>query len=113
MDTAPDDLDLVFAALADPTRRAIVERLTHGDATVNELAEPFAISQQAVSKHLRVLERARLVSRGRVAQTRPVTLDGHRLDEATGWIERNRRIWAERHDRLTAHLETLDPEADR
>ena len=113
MDTAPDDLDLVFAALADPTRRAIVERLTHGDATVNELAEPFAISQQAVSKHLQVLERARLVSRTRIAQTRPVRLDGDRLEQATGWIERNRRAWADRHDRLEAHLETLAREGDR
>jgi len=108
-----DDLDLVFAALADPTRRAIVERLTHGDATVNELAEPFAISQQAVSKHLQVLERARLVSRTRVAQARPVALDGARLAEATSWIERNRLAWAERHDRLAAHLASLDPEAGR
>src|SRR4051812_47263383 len=98
--TVTDDLDLVFAALADSTRRAIVERLTHGEATVTELAEPFAMTQQAVSKHLKVLEGARLISRGRTGQTRPCRLDAQRLDEAVGWIEHHRQVWAERHDRL-------------
>ena len=107
MTVVEDDLSLVFAALADPTRRAILEQLSNGAATVNELAEPFAMSQQAVSKHLKVLERARLISRGRAAQSRPCALDGERLDEAAEWIERHRQIWAERHDRLEAHLATL------
>ncbi|WP_426595546.1 ArsR/SmtB family transcription factor [Cellulomonas sp. McL0617] len=107
MTVLQDDLTLVFTALADPTRRAILERLTHGDATVHQLAEPFAISQQAVSKHLLVLERARLVSRSRDGQSRPCTLDADRLAAAVGWIETNRQVWADRHDRLAAHLETL------
>jgi DNA-binding transcriptional ArsR family regulator len=100
-----DELSLVFAALADPTRRAILERLVRdGDATVNQLAEPFAMSQQAISKHLQVLERARLITRGRTAQSRPCTVDTARLDTAADWIERNRQLWADRHDRLAAHL---------
>jgi DNA-binding transcriptional ArsR family regulator len=98
---------MVFSALADPTRRAILERLALGDATVNELAEPFAMTQQAVSKHLKVLERARLISRGRTAQARPCALDPARLDAATGWIVRHREIWADRHDRLAEHLAAL------
>ena len=102
-----DELSLVFAALADPTRRAILERLTLGEATVHQLAEPFAMTQQAVSKHLKVLEKARLISRTRSAQSRPCALDTGRLAEAAGWIERHRRMWAERHDRLAAHLEDL------
>src|SRR5262245_33688795 len=102
-----DELSLVFAALADPTRRAILERLAHGEATVNQLAEPFAMTQQAVSKHLKVLERAHLVSRTRTAQARPCALDTVRLDAAAGWIERHRQIWADRHDRLAEHLTTL------
>ncbi|WP_034623437.1 helix-turn-helix transcriptional regulator [Cellulomonas sp. URHE0023] len=102
-----DDLTLVFTALADPTRRAILERLSHGDATVHQLAAPFAMSQQAVSKHLLVLERAQLISRARVGQSRPCSLDAGRLAEAVSWIETNRQVWAERHDRLAAHLETL------
>ncbi|MFL6101592.1 MAG: ArsR/SmtB family transcription factor [Actinomycetales bacterium] len=107
MTVVEDELSLVFSALADPTRRAILEQLSNGAATVNQLAEPFAMSQQAVSKHLKVLERARLISRGRAAQSRPCALDGERLDEAAEWIERHRQIWAERHDRLEAHLATL------
>ncbi|WP_238012816.1 metalloregulator ArsR/SmtB family transcription factor [Dactylosporangium sp. AC04546] len=103
-----DELSLVFAALADPTRRAILERLADGDATVQQLAEPFAMSQQAVSKHLKVLERARLISRSRSAQARPCALDGERLEAAVSWIERHRQVWAERHDRLEAHLERLN-----
>lgn len=102
-----DELTLVFAALADPTRRAILERLAESDATVHQLAEPFAMSQQAVSKHLKVLERARLISRTRTGQSRPCALDGERLDRATDWIERHRQLWAERHDRLAAHLARL------
>jgi DNA-binding transcriptional ArsR family regulator len=102
-----DELSLVFSALADPTRRAILERLARGDATVNQLAEPFAMTQQAVSKHLKVLERARLISRGRAAQSRPCALDTVRLDAAVDWIARHRQIWADRHDRLEQHLATL------
>ncbi|WP_336214131.1 ArsR/SmtB family transcription factor [Nonomuraea sp. LPB2021202275-12-8] len=102
-----DELTLVFSALADPTRRAILERLAHGDATVNQLAEPFAMSQQAVSKHLKVLERAHLISRTRTAQSRPCVLDGERLDAAAGWIARHRQVLADRHDRLDEHLAAL------
>jgi DNA-binding transcriptional ArsR family regulator len=102
-----DELSLVFAALADPTRRAILARLAHGEATVNQLTEPFAMTQQAVSKHLKVLERARLISRTRTAQSRPCQLETVRLDEAAGWIARHRRIWADRHDRLERHLAAL------
>jgi DNA-binding transcriptional ArsR family regulator len=102
-----DELSLVFSALADPTRRAILERLARSDATVNQLAEPFAMTQQAVSKHLKVLEHARLISRTRSAQSRPCALETVRLDEAAGWIARHRQVWADRHDRLDAHLATL------
>ena len=102
-----DELTLVFSALADPTRRAILERLAHGDATVNQLAEPFAMTQQAVSKHLKVLERARLISRTRTAQSRPCVLDTENLDAAAGWIARHRKAWADRHDRLDDHLAAL------
>ena len=102
-----DELSLVFSALADPTRRAILERLARGDATVNQLAAPFAMTQQAVSKHLKVLERARLISRSRTAQSRPCALDTVRLDAAAGWIARHRQIWADRHDRLGEHLAAL------
>jgi DNA-binding transcriptional ArsR family regulator len=102
-----DELSLVFSALADPTRRAILERLAHGDATVNQLAEPFNLTQQAISKHLKVLENARLVSRTRSAQSRPCALDTQRLDQAVRWIERHRKIWADRHDRLEQHLAAL------
>ena len=102
-----DELSLVFSALADPTRRAILERLAQGEATVNQLAAPFAMTQQAISKHLKVLERARLISRTRTAQSRPCVLDVEHLDAAVGWIERHRRVWADRHDRLAAHLTAL------
>ncbi len=110
-----DELSLVFSALADPTRRAILERLAGGEATVNQLAEPFAMTQQAVSRHVQVLERARLVSRTRSAQSRPCALAPDRLDAAVGWIERHRQVWADRHDRLESHLATLrsDQEAAR
>ncbi|MGK5740499.1 ArsR/SmtB family transcription factor [Micromonospora sp. URMC 103] len=107
MPVVEDDLSLVFAALADPTRRAIVERLVEGEATVNQLAEPFAMTQQAISKHLKVLERARLITRTRTGQSRPCVLDAARLDEAAGWMARHRRMWADRHDRLAEHLAAL------
>ncbi|HTJ40097.1 MAG TPA: metalloregulator ArsR/SmtB family transcription factor [Dactylosporangium sp.] len=107
MAVVTDELSLVFAALADPTRRAILERLAEGEATVHELAEPFAMTQQAVSKHLKVLEQARLISRTRSAQARPCALEAGRLDDAAGWIERHRQVWSDRHDRLAAHIERL------
>ena len=100
-------LDATFAALADPTRRAILARLASGDASVTELAEPFAMSLPAVSKHLKVLERAGLISRGRNGQFRPCRLEADGLDVATDWIERNRQIWTERFDKLSAHLRDL------
>jgi DNA-binding transcriptional ArsR family regulator len=102
-------LDATFAALADGTRRQILARLAHGEATVNELAEPFAMSLPAISKHLKVLERAGLISRGRNGQFRPCRLEADRLDVATDWIERNRQIWNDRFDKLSAHLRTLQP----
>jgi DNA-binding transcriptional ArsR family regulator len=107
MTVVEDELSLVFSALADPTRRAILQHLAHGDATVNQLAEPFAMTQQAVSKHVKVLERARLISRTQAAQSRPCVLETTRLDLATDWIERHRQIWADRHDRLEQHLAAL------
>ena len=102
-----DELDATFAALADPTRRAILARLAAGDATVNELAEPFALSLPAISKHLKVLERSGLISRARRAQFRPCHLEPEALDGAVDWIERNRRIWAERFEQLDRHLREL------
>ena len=100
-------LDAAFAALADPTRRAIVSRLARGDATVTELAAPFDMSLPAVSKHLKVLERSGLISRGRDAQFRPCHLEGDALDGALDWIEEHRRIWGERFDKLDALLDDL------
>ena len=102
-----DSLSTTFAALADPTRRAILTRLATGEATVNELAEPFEITLQAVSKHLKVLERAGLISRGREAQYRPCHLESAPLDSAIGWIEQNRNIWQQRFDQLEQHLRTI------
>jgi DNA-binding transcriptional ArsR family regulator len=113
MAVVEDELSRVFSALADPTRRAILERLARGDATVNQLAEPFAMTQQAVSKHLKVLEGARLISRTRTAQSRPCVLETVRLDTAAGWIARHRQIWADRHDRLDEHLAALYAERRR
>jgi DNA-binding transcriptional ArsR family regulator len=104
---APDQLDMTFAALADPTRRAILARLAKGEASVLELAEPFAMSQPAISKHLKVLERAGLVSQGRDAQRRPRRLEAKPLAEATEWLERYRRIWEKNFQRLDALLEQL------
>ncbi|HVV18374.1 MAG TPA: metalloregulator ArsR/SmtB family transcription factor [Pseudonocardiaceae bacterium] len=102
-----DELTLVFSALADPTRRAILERLAQGDATVNELAEPFTLTQQAVSKHLKVLEKARLITRGRTGQSRPCVLAPEHLGAAAEWIARHRQVWTDRHDRLAEHLAAL------
>ena len=107
MPAADEDLSLTFAALADPTRRAILERLALGDATVSELAEPFAVTQQAISKHLKVLEQAGLISRSRVAQSRPCQLETGRLEGAADWISRHQRLWKERYDRLDEHLAAL------
>ena len=100
-------LDATFAALADPTRRAILARLADGEATVTELAAPFEMSQPAISKHLKVLERAGLITRGRVAQRRPRKLEPRPLTEATDWIERYRKIWEANFKRLDAVLEEL------
>ncbi|MDX6201685.1 MAG: hypothetical protein QOJ83_1185 [Frankiales bacterium] len=100
-------LDETFAALADPTRRAMLARLATRDATVNELAAPFTLSLQAVSKHLKVLERAGLISRGRQAQFRPCHLEPAQLLAATDWIEQQRRLWSERFDKLDGHLREL------
>ena len=105
---AVDQLDSTFAALADPTRRAILARLTEGEATVNELAEPFPISLQAVSKHLKVLERAGLITRGRSAQLRPSRLQGSPLKEAVDWLEQYRRFWQRSFDRLDERLHASD-----
>jgi DNA-binding transcriptional ArsR family regulator len=112
MTVVADDLSLVFSALADPTRRAILERLARGEATVNQLAEPFAMTQQAISKHLKVLEKAQIISRTRSAQSRPCVLEPVRLVAAAEWIERHRRVWADRHDRLEQHLAVLRGERD-
>jgi DNA-binding transcriptional ArsR family regulator len=101
---AVDQLSSTFAALADPTRRAILSRLAQGEATVNELAEPFPISVQAVSKHLKVLERAGLIRRGRTAQLRPSRLEGAPLRDAAAWLEEYRRFWEGGFDRLEQRL---------
>jgi DNA-binding transcriptional ArsR family regulator len=101
------DLDATFHALADPTRRAILARLADGEATVNELAAPFAISLPAISRHLKVLERAGLISRGRDAQYRPCRLETANLEAAQDWISQHRQQWEERFDRLSDFLETL------
>jgi DNA-binding transcriptional ArsR family regulator len=99
-----DPLSLTFAALADPTRRAILTRLTAGEATVTELAEPFAVSKPAISRHLKVLERAGLIIRSREAQWRPSRLETDPLDEAVEWMESRKRTWEARMERLEAHL---------
>ena len=103
-------LDATFAALADPTRRAILARLASGQASVLELARPFAMSQPAVSKHLKVLEQAGLISRGRDAQRRPCRIEGKRLAEADAWLERYRQIWEASFQRLDAQLDELKTE---
>jgi DNA-binding transcriptional ArsR family regulator len=104
MITTTDQLSQTFAALADPTRRAILARLAQGEATVNELAEPFPISLQAVSKHLKVLERSGLITRGRTAQLRPSRLDGEALKAAAGWLSDYERFWDDSFNRLGDHL---------
>jgi DNA-binding transcriptional ArsR family regulator len=99
-----DQLSLTFAALADPTRRSILSRLAEGEATVGELAAPFSMSLPAISRHLKVLERAGLIARGREAQWRPSRLEAAPLDEASAWIAERTRTWEARMDRLDAHL---------
>jgi DNA-binding transcriptional ArsR family regulator len=102
-----DRLDRTFAALADPTRRAILARLSAGEASVTELAEPFEMTLPGVSKHLKVLERAGLIARGRKRQWRPARLDAGPLKEVAEWTERYRRVWEESYDRLDEYLEEL------
>jgi DNA-binding transcriptional ArsR family regulator len=99
-----DELSGTFAALADPTRRAILGRLAEGEATVNELAEPFPVTTQAISRHLKVLEQAGLISRSRAGQLRPSRLEAERLRDAAEWLERYRRFWARGFDRLDERL---------
>jgi DNA-binding transcriptional ArsR family regulator len=108
----PDTLSTTFAALADPTRRAMLARLADGDATVSELAEPFPISVQAVSKHVKVLERAGLVTRSRMAQLRPSRLHGQALGEAAGWLAAYRAFWDDSFARLDEHLRVPERRAD-
>lgn len=102
-----DHLSSTFAALADPTRRAILARLISGEATVTELAEPFDISGPAISRHLKVLERAGLIARGREAQWRPCRIEGTRLKDVDDWLDRYRRLWEERFDRIDDYLRDL------
>jgi len=104
---ARDPLSVTFTALADPTRRAILARLAQGEATVTELAAPFALSLPGVSKHLKVLQRAGLITQGRTAQWRPCRLEAEPLHVAAGWLERYRRHWEERFDRLDDYLHEL------
>jgi DNA-binding transcriptional ArsR family regulator len=104
---AADRLSTTFAALADPTRRAILARLASGECSVTELAEPFEMSMPAVSKHLKVLEKAGLITRGREAQWRPCKLEGARLKEVADWVEHYRRFWEESFDRLDDYLAEL------
>ncbi len=107
MTTTADRLDRTFAALADPTRRAILSRLTSGEASVLELAAPFDISLPAISKHLKVLERAGLIARSRERQWRPARLQAEPLKEVADWTDHYRRFWEERYDRLDEYLEEL------
>ena len=116
MTLSDQHLDSTFAALADPTRRAILARLARGEASVMDLAEPFAMTQPAISKHLKVLERAGLISRGHDAQRRPRRLEARRLREATEWLEKYRRFWESSYQRLDALLSEIqegDPVAGR
>jgi DNA-binding transcriptional ArsR family regulator len=106
-------LDATFAALANPTRRAILARLAAGEATVMELAEPFAMTQPAISKHLKVLERAGLISRGRDAQRRPCRLEAKPLADATDWLEKYRQFWEDNYQRLDALLDELKHQNDQ
>lgn len=111
MDTVSDRLDATFAALADPTRRAILARLASGEASVADLAKPFRVSQPAISKHLKVLERAGLISRGRDAQRRPRRIEAKPLAEATEWLESYRQLWEASFRRLDGLLDELKHEA--
>ena len=104
---ATDELSLTFAALANPTRRAILDRLAQGEATVADLAKPFSVSAPAISRHLKVLEQAGLVSRSRVAQSRPATLRLEAIDEADAWMTACKATWEGRMDRLGQHLERI------
>jgi DNA-binding transcriptional ArsR family regulator len=110
MSSVVDPLSLTFGALADPTRRAILARLAKGGATVGELAEPFDMSLPAVSKHLKVLEKAGLIARGREAQWRPCTLEAGRLREVARWLEHYRHVWEDRFDRLDTYLQEVQQE---
>ena len=110
---AVDQLSSTFAALSDPTRRAILARLTEGEATVTELAEPFSISVQAVSQHLKVLERAGLITRGRTAQLRPSRLHVEPLRDAVAWLETYRRFWEGGFDRMEARMRASERGSDR
>lgn len=112
-DSEPDQLSLTFAALADPTRRAILARLAAGEATVNQLAEPFDMSMQAVSKHLKVLERAGLISRSRTAQWRPARLVVGPLESANDWIDRYREISRDRFDRLDQEIQRIKQQSQK
>ena len=104
---AVDQLDLTFSALADPTRRSILTRLAEGEATVNELAEPFSVSLPAISRHLKVLERAGLIARSRQAQWRRSRMQAEPLDEAVAWMQSRKQTWEARIDRLEAHLNRI------
>ena len=112
MQTDDDTLSLTFAALADPTRRAMLARLAEGPATVKELAEPFTISMPAISKHLKVLEHAGLIERGREAQWRPAQLQAAPLKDASQWLEQYRQNWEENFDRLEEYLRQIQKEKD-
>jgi DNA-binding transcriptional ArsR family regulator len=107
MDVLERELSRTFSALADPTRRAMLGRLAASDATVNELAAPFAMSQQAISRHVKVLEQAGLISRSRASQSRPCHLEVDRLDVVAEWVRAQHQVWEERYDRLDRHLATL------
>jgi DNA-binding transcriptional ArsR family regulator len=111
MQTQTDKLSATFSALADPTRRAILARLSTGEASVQDLAKPFKISLPAVSKHLKVLERASLIRRSRTAQWRPCYLEAAPLKEAADWVDQYRKFWEESYDRLDAYLQELQAEA--
>lgn len=108
-----DRLDAVFSAIADPTRRAILARLANGEASVTAIAEPFEMSLPAISKHLKVLERAGLIVRGRTAQWRPCRLDAAPLKEAATWLEKYRQFWEQSFDRLDEYLKTLQTKEAR
>ena len=110
---SPDRLSITFSALADPTRRAILARLVSGASSVTELAEPFEMSLPAVSKHLKVLEHAGLIKRGREAQWRPCRLDASPLKDAAGWLEHYRRFWEQSFDRLADYLDELQAKEEK